>query len=204
VYLGCPKIFGWAALWNKGRQCSKLTVASPFANITYLRSLVSSVALRYSQLSSQIRLCDTAARVSIAGMYFQVEEMEDKDSCTTEVFLNSNNTVTLLETNGPVFVSATGSWNLEGDGSFEMTLSRTYEGGRSTKSLTGIGVFPYVTNRSFLGQLSKIGVKQGIEGSVYDIDSGSTERKVGFFEMIDTTVGADGEEGLRGGILSTS
>lgn len=158
----------------------------------------------YYQLSSSTRLFDTAARVSLAGMYFQVEEMEDRDSCTTEVLLNGNTTVTLFETNGPVFISGTGTWILEDGGSFAMTLSRTYEGGKTTKSFTDVGLFPYTTNRSFIGQLSKIGVKQGIEGSVYDIDSGTTERKVGFFEMIDTTVGADGEEGLRGGIRSTS
>jgi hypothetical protein len=137
-------------------------------------------------------------------MYFQVEEMEDKDACTTEVLLNGDNTVTLLETNGPPFLSATGKWNLQGDGSFEMTLNRTYETGKGSKIPTDVGVFEYTTIRSFVGQLSKIGDKQGIEGSVYDIDTGTTEMKVGFFEMIDTTVGADGEAGLRGGVRASS
>lgn len=130
--------------------------------------------------------------------------MEDRDSCTTEVILNANNTVTPLETNGPPFLSGTGKWNLQDDGSFEMTLERTYESGKDSKKRTDMGIFQFTTIRSFVGQLSKIGEKQGIEGSVYDLDSGTTERKVGFFEMIDTTIGEDGEASLRGGVRASS
>ena len=131
-------------------------------------------------------------------MYFQVEEMEDRDSCTTEVMLNDNKTLMVLETNGPLFVSATGSWNLDEDGSFDMMLNRTYLSGRDSKTITDMGAFWYTTSRKFKGHMSKIGDKQGIGGSLYDVDSESNDRKVGFFEMIDTTVGENGEVSLRG------
>ena len=81
--------------------------------------------------------------------------MEDRDSCTTEVILNANNTVTPLDTNGPLFLSATGKWNLQADGSFEMTLNRTYESGKDSKKRTDMGIFKFTTVRSFVGQLSK-------------------------------------------------
>lgn len=130
--------------------------------------------------------------------------MEDRDSCTTEVILNANNSVTALNTNGPLYASATGTWKLDGTtDDFTMTLNRTYESGKDSKIVTDMGVFSFTTIRSFIGQLKKIGDKQGVEGSVYDVDSGTTDRKVGFFEMIETTVGEDGEASLRGGVRST-
>lgn len=137
-------------------------------------------------------------------MYFQVEEMEDKDSCTTEVLLNKDNTVTLFQTNGPLFVAATGKWRLKPDLTFQMTLTRTYETGQKSKELTDMGIFQFTTERSFVGELSKIGAKQGVEGSMYDGDWYSIDRKVGFFEMIDTTVGSDGEVSLRDGVRVSS
>jgi hypothetical protein len=133
----------------------------------------------------------------LIGKYFQIEEMEDRDSCTTEVILNLNNTVTPLETNGPLHKEASGTWNLDPvSAEFVMTLSRTYEAGYSSKIPTNVGVFSFTTVRKFVGRLYNIGVKQGISGNIYDIseDDVAVEdlRKVGFFEMIDSTLSEDG------------
>jgi hypothetical protein len=147
----------------------------------------------------------------LIGKYFQIEEMEDRDACTTEVILNPNSTVTTLETNGPIHIHAMGYWKLDKmTGDFIMTLHRTYEAGRDSKISTDVGVFTFTTIRKFIGRLYNIGIKQGISGNIYDVTSDSdhqdiddttpvTElRKVGFFEMIDTTLSEDGEVTLRG------
>lgn len=151
----------------------------------------------------------------LIGKYFQIEEMEDRDACTTEVILNPNSTVTTLETNGPIHLAATGMWKLDKlTGDFIMTLHRTYEAGRDSKISTDVGVFTFTTVRKFIGRLYNIGIKQGISGNIYDVTSGLEKdsgladiddttpvtelRKVGFFEMIDTTLSEDGEVTLRG------
>jgi hypothetical protein len=151
----------------------------------------------------------------LIGKYFQIEEMEDRDACTTEVILNPNSTVTTLETNGPIHITATGMWKLDKlTGDFIMTLHRTYEAGRDSKISTDVGVFTFTTVRKFIGRLYNIGIKQGISGNIYDVTSGLEKnsgladiddttpvtelRKVGFFEMIDTTLSEDGEVTLRG------
>jgi len=48
--------------------------------------------------------------------------MEDKDSATTEILLNPDLSVDFAETNGPLYVKASGSWKQDDDGSFEMVL----------------------------------------------------------------------------------
>ena len=118
---------------------------------------------------------------ALAGQYFQIEEMEDKDSCTTEVLLKADRSVDVLETNGPLYKAAYGSWKLENDSDFEMTLRRKYEGGQELKEPTDVGIFEFETVRIFRGRLNTIGAKMGVEGSIFD-----EERKVGFFEMIDS------------------
>ena len=125
----------------------------------------------------------------------QVEEMEDIDSCTTEVVLNADLSVTVLETNGPKFLKASGSWKKEEDGTFELEIQRVYEAGVESKFASDMGPFTYATLRKFRGRMSQIGSKIGVEGAV--LDGLNDEMKVGFFEMIDTTVGEEGEESLK-------
>jgi hypothetical protein len=149
--------------------------------------------------------CTQLSAWRLIGKYFQIEEMEDRDACTTEVILNSNATVTTLETNGPLHKEATGTWTLDSlTGEFLMTLQRTYEAGQKSKISTNVGVFRFTTARKFVGRLYNIGIKQGISGNIYDMSDVHDEtsidelRKVGFFEMIDTTLNEDGEVTLRG------
>ena len=125
----------------------------------------------------------------------QIEEMEDRDSCTTEVVLNSDLSVTVLETNGPKYLKASGTWKKEDSGIFEMEMQRVYEAGVDSKVSSSMGPFTYATLRKFRGRMSKIGEKKGVEGEI--LDGLNEEKKVGFFEMIDTTVGEEGEESLK-------
>lgn len=44
--------------------------------------------------------------------YYQLEEMEDKENCTTELFLTANGQVEFGETDGPVWADAIGTWQV--------------------------------------------------------------------------------------------
>ena len=121
--------------------------------------------------------------------------MEDQESCTTEIVLNSDLSVTVLETNGPVFKSAMGSWRKNDDGTLHLEIQRVYETGQDSKKSSDVGSFTFSTIRVFEGRTQKVGEKIGFEGTV--LDGLNEEKKVGYFEMIDTTVGTEGEESLK-------
>lgn len=146
---------------------------------------------------------NTIPKINPASKFFNLEEMEDKEVCTTEVFLSQNGSVTLTETNGPPPVASYGHWKVVGetttdgdDGdnmtSFVMTVTRTYSSGRDH---TSIGEFTFDVERTFIGDLSYVGSLVSVEGSMHMQDEfrgGDVE--VGFFSMIDTTAAKLGEE----------
>jgi hypothetical protein len=73
--------------------------------------------------------------------YYQLEEMEDKDTCTTEVFLNADRTTTFGRTDGPVPLQVVGSWQIEpGTNDFQMTIVRKFKAGDTHKD---VGEFTY-------------------------------------------------------------
>uniref|UniRef100_A0A7S2RNG6 Jacalin-type lectin domain-containing protein n=1 Tax=Eucampia antarctica TaxID=49252 RepID=A0A7S2RNG6_9STRA len=127
----------------------------------------------------------------IQSKFFQLEEMEDKETCTTEVFLSKDNTVAVGETNGPLFVDAAGTWEESTNGSFKMTVTRKYGSGQPG---TDMGEFSFDVERSFIGELSETGGKTSVTGSVNSFDDVMGERKVGYFSMIDTTNDRLGDE----------
>ena len=147
--------------------------------------------------------------------YFQLEEREDAEVCITEVYLKSDGTVQVLESDGPPCTSATGSWTQQIDsspefgrshtkGSLEMTLRRSYETGYSKRKATDMGKFGYDVVRTYKGDFEAIGNKLGVSGKIFITPTAgggsgrggtgeatttatSTDEEVGFFEMIDTT-----------------
>lgn len=73
-----------------------------------------------------------ASRTDLTSKEFQLEELEDREECETELWLNDNGSVTLGNTNGPLVKSYKGDWHLletasEEDKPFRMRLTRTYE-----------------------------------------------------------------------------
>ena len=50
--------------------------------------------------------------VPFAPEYYQLEEMEDRDSCTTELFLRADGVVEFGDTDGPQFIAAAGTWSV--------------------------------------------------------------------------------------------
>lgn len=124
---------------------------------------------------------------SAANKYFQLEEAEDKDTCTTELFLKEDKTVTVGESDGPLPLEASGSWEQKEDGSFTMTITRTFEGGKEERMPTDMGEFTFMVERVFTGEISTVGACLAMTGSMHDMDAIFGDRQVGFFNMIDTT-----------------
>ena len=51
-------------------------------------------------------------RIRCENKYYQLEELEDAENCTTELFLKENGSVEIGETDGPLFVNAIGHWEI--------------------------------------------------------------------------------------------
>uniref|UniRef100_A0A7S2P4Y7 Uncharacterized protein n=1 Tax=Leptocylindrus danicus TaxID=163516 RepID=A0A7S2P4Y7_9STRA len=114
--------------------------------------------------------------------YFQLEELEDKETATTEILLKSDNTVEFGETDGPRPISCTGTWEHDED-SFKLVLNRTFSAGRSASESTDVGEFTFTVNRTLNGEVTSVGDNFAVTGSINCEDIGN----VGYFNMIDTT-----------------
>ncbi|KAL7469249.1 hypothetical protein ACHAXS_009508 [Conticribra weissflogii] len=132
------------------------------------------------------------------GRHYQLEELEDAESASTDIILNEDNTITLGRTDGPFYVEASGTWSEAfedkrseggvGRRLFSMSLRRKYISGNKGKDTTDIGEFEYEVERSYMGEITLVGGSLlAMNGEIYDVDEIFGERKVGFFNMIDTT-----------------
>lgn len=114
----------------------------------------------------------------------------DKDVAMTELVLNADSSVSFGETDGPLPVESTGKWSLN-DGKFEMELSRKFETGDegSTQSdlENRIGRFYYEVPVAFRGDLTKVGGKLAVEGSMIVSSSDLGDMQVGYFSLLDTS-----------------
>lgn len=125
--------------------------------------------------------------------HFQLEESEDAETSTTEVFLRRDKTVEIGETDGPVFIDASGTWEHGPDGHFQMKLKRTFEAGKGPSKAQDMGEFNYVVERTFTGDLGKVGASVAASGSIHCQDEQLGDEEVGFFNLIDTHKGEKGE-----------
>lgn len=146
--------------------------------------------LPQSSSSTTTRLLLSFQVDDASDRYFQLEELEDQEACTTELFLNRDATVTIGETNGPVFVSAKGTWeqttNTDGS-SFKMVLKRTYRAGKEKTAPTAMGEFQFEVERTFLGEMTRVGESLAVSGTMHHLDEIFGDSEVGFFNLIDTT-----------------
>eukprot|EP00591_Stephanopyxis_turris_P016446 CAMPEP_0195538570 /NCGR_PEP_ID=MMETSP0794_2-20130614/49600_1 /TAXON_ID=515487 /ORGANISM="Stephanopyxis turris, Strain CCMP 815" /LENGTH=178 /DNA_ID=CAMNT_0040672561 /DNA_START=601 /DNA_END=1137 /DNA_ORIENTATION=+ len=124
---------------------------------------------------------------SVAGKYFQLEEMEDKDGSCTEIFLSPYRTVSIRVTDGPMPKSSSGTWEQSADERIKMTIARTYEGGENKFKDSDMGEFSYTVQRSYIGELEDLGDFTGFTGSIHQMDDRLGDFEVGFFKMLDTT-----------------
>ncbi|CAB9499871.1 expressed unknown protein [Seminavis robusta] len=118
--------------------------------------------------------------------YYQLEELEDKDNCTTELFLTEDGQVEVGKTDGPVWTGAIGRWAvIPGSNNFKMGITRRYSGGQGN---TDMGEFSYELHRTFTGEMTSVGDSVGITGVMTSHDAyGNDSIEVGFFNMIDGT-----------------
>lgn len=140
------------------------------------------------------QLSATISGAQVAEKFFQLEEMEDKETCTTEVFLKSDSTVEIGKTDGPVHVKARGEWETKPDGTFRMLIARTYETGKDQSTFTDMGEFEYEVERTYTGDFTMIGGLVGVQGVIHNVDEVLGDEEVGYFNMIDTTKERLGQE----------
>jgi hypothetical protein len=122
---------------------------------------------------------------SLKERCFQLESKEQGESICTEVTLNSDGSVTVGRSEGPLFSNSWGTWEQRG-GQFIMNLAYEFEGG-SDSGGTRVGKFGYVVERTYLGALAWVGAKLGTEGAILCGDEVLEDAKLGYFHMIDTT-----------------
>jgi len=142
----------------------------------------------------------TETATAANNKYFQLEEMEDNESCTTEIYLADDGSVRVstTETDGPLPKAASGTWvetevGEAGDDDedsplpFSMLIARTFG--------TGIGMGEdkgsFTVERTFRGSVSLVGDSVSISGSMHILDDVKGDINVGYFSMIDTTDAKD-------------
>lgn len=126
----------------------------------------------------------------VTSKFFQLEEKEDKESSSTEIFLSNDGTVTLGDTDGPLALQATGTWSQDNE-KFEMTIKRTFQSGQDGSD---VGEFKFDVVRGYVGFLESVGGSIAISGSMHLKDEYRGDMEVGYFSMIDTTESKLGSE----------
>lgn len=155
-----------------------------------------------------------ASLSDLSSKEFQLEELEDREECETEVTLNDDGTVTLGVTNGPAVKEYRGDWHMletagEEDQPFRMRLTRAYDTGASVENLTHpslrkfkstsqankVGDITYEVTREFWGNVEMVGESVSVSGKTHGntVDSGNKyideqsllESELGYFTLID-------------------
>jgi len=115
--------------------------------------------------------------------YYQLEEKEDKESCTTELFLLEDGRIEFGATDGPVWSEASGHWEvIPGTDDFRMDIRRKYNTGQKGSDM---GEFSFEVSRSFVGTMIEIGESVAIDGVMKAEDLGGDDTEIGYFNMID-------------------
>ena len=98
--------------------------------------------------------------------FYQLEELEDSDASTTEIYLAPDRTITFGETSGPKADEIEGDWEVEDD-NFVMTIRRVFGSG---KRGTDMGEFSFEIVREFQGEMSMVGDSVAITGKMINKD----------------------------------
>lgn len=125
-------------------------------------------------------------RIRCENKYYQLEEMEDRENCTTELFLKEDGTILLGDTDGPLWSTAVGEWAITpGTNDFVMTIAKKFGAGQDNSDM---GEFEYELERTFQGEMIEVGECVAVTGVMVCEDPISgKEQEVGFFNMIDGT-----------------
>ena len=118
---------------------------------------------------------------------YQLEELEDRDTCTTEVFLKADRSIHFGDTDGPIPADALGKWQVEeGTNNFRMAIRRQFVTGQSN---TDMGEFSFEVEKLYVGEMTMVGESVAITGKIKARDefNPDLEKEVGYFNMIDGT-----------------
>jgi hypothetical protein len=124
----------------------------------HLKSLVSLSTEPFESSSS--RQTDVPLVVS---KFFQLEEKEDRENCSTEIFLSNDGTVTIGDTDGPLPLQGSGTWKQTGE-KFDMIIKRTFASGQDGSD---VGEFKFDVERVYVGYLETVGGSVAIQGSMH-------------------------------------
>ncbi|KAL7528279.1 hypothetical protein ACHAWF_002505 [Thalassiosira exigua] len=145
---------------------------------------------------------DLTQAPDVEGRHFQLEEFEDSEASISLVFLASDGVAALGVTDGPICASSRGTWSeairassrddrAEGRDdarTFAMTLTRRFSSGCDGSDPAAMGRFEYEVERTYVGERYLVGGSVlAMSGEILDVDEFFGERRVGFFQMIDTT-----------------
>uniref|UniRef100_A0A7S0ZDP4 Uncharacterized protein n=1 Tax=Timspurckia oligopyrenoides TaxID=708627 RepID=A0A7S0ZDP4_9RHOD len=106
---------------------------------------------------------------------FQLDEMEDECETCTAVVLNSDGTITLGKTDGPVPIKVEGSWKLFNGDQFILEVDRVFEGEKGVE---------YTVQREYAGTVTKHLTYIEIDGNI------KAPFKVGYFKLFTAEDGA--------------
>jgi hypothetical protein len=136
-----------------------------------------------------------AMALEVADKYFQIEEMEDKEKCITEILFDSDHKLEVTITDGPQPASSEGKWMCTEDGGIHFTVMRRFSAGQPQIQDTDVGEFDFKVTREYIGTMEKVGGLIAFSGGIHRINSEEGDAEVGFFEMIDTTMSRLEDEG---------
>jgi hypothetical protein len=131
--------------------------------------------------------CSHLFGIRCENKYYQMEEMEDRETCTTELFLMEDGAVLLGDTDGPLWESATGYWQVRpGSDDFSMSICKTFKTGDENRDM---GEFEFQVTRIFEGDMTMVGESVAVTGIMKNEQDGQPTKQVevGFFNMIDAT-----------------
>lgn len=126
---------------------------------------------------------------TVSSKFFQLEEKEDKETATTELFLGKDGTINFSDTDGPLPTRTTGQWIQTGD-EVQIKIKRTFGGGRPGSDM---GEFEFDVKRTLSGFLESVGGILTVTGIIHQEDEVRGDVEVGFFSMIDTTTAKLGD-----------
>jgi hypothetical protein len=99
---------------------------------------------------------------------YQLEEREDAECSTTELYLNTDRSIRFGETDGPLPTEVKGSWQVTpATDDFSMTISRTFGSGREG---TDMGEFAFTIVRNYVGEMTMVGECVAITGVMRNQD----------------------------------
>jgi len=136
--------------------------------------------------SPMTKSCTELSAIRCYDKYYQLEEMEDRDTCTTELFLRADGVIEFGDTDGPKYMAAAGSWSVPpGTNDYNMVITRVFSAGSESSDM---GEFTFELTKFYKGDMTKVGESVAVTGVMSTSDTfDNTEVEVGYFNMIDAT-----------------